>query len=288
MANKNLGQRLQVLEEMGFDTSKYNLVIKGNQIEITGIAHKIVEDKQVDNKKLFRRWITAQTFKMIYEPTWNWRTEQRETGWDNYLRNRYNYKYQFNMMLEEFRVLIKLEARDKEDFEERSNFFNKDVAVETCEHYVRQLNKYVDANWDSKTNTVKLAKYGVVDAEKFAGIVHSLVDIIEDMKESRGYAELYANLNRFVKKMNKVPTDTPKCPEWKSAFKGSGAYYSLKNMILFHNCVLRGCANKQESLNKLERCLDEYRGAYWRFHYMLLDTIEFNNFNLKESIARTK
>lgn len=288
MTNTNLGKRLQVLEEMGFDTSKYNLEINGNQIEITGIAYQVVEDKQIDNKKLFRRWITAQTFKMIYEPTYNYTTRQREVGWDNYLRNRYDYKYQFTMMLDEIKTLVKLQARDKEDFEERSNFFNKEVVVATCKHYLRQLNKYVENNWNSKTDTVKLSKYGVVGAEEYVAIVASLMDIIKDMEECREYSELYTYLKKFINKMNKVPTDTPKCPEWKTAFKGSGAYYSLRNLILFHRCILKGCANKQESIAKLESCLNTYKGEYWRFHYMLLETIEFNNFNLKESIQRTK
>ena len=288
MTNTNLGKRLAMLEEMGFDTSKYNLEIKGNQIEITGVAQKVVADKQINNDKLFRRWITAQTFRMIYEPSWNYKTYQKETGWDNYLRNRYDYKYQFSMMLEEFRVLIKLELKDKEDFKERANFFNKDIAVAACTHYLNQLSNYVHKNWNAKTNTVKLAKYGVVNSDQYTDIIASLMMIINDIKKSENYVELYANLKRFVNKMNKIPNDTPKCPEWKSAFKGSGAYYSLKNMILFHNCLLRDCATKQESMDLLTDCLEHYKGEYWRFHYMLLDTIEFNNFNLKESINRTK
>jgi hypothetical protein len=277
-----------MLEEMGFDTSKYNVEIKGNQIEITGVAQRVVADAQINNDKLFRRWITAQTFRMIYEPSYNFKTRQYEVGWDNYLRNRYDYKYQFTMMLEEIKVLMKLQVKDKEEFWERRHFFNKDVVVDTCKHYMRQLNKYVEDNWNSKSNTVKLAKYGTVDLEKYTGITTSLTMIISDIQHSEDYTELYANLKRFVNKMNKLPYDTSKCREWKSAFKGSGAYYSLKNMILFHKCLLPGCETKQASLNKLESCLDTYRGDYWKFHYMLLETIKHNNFDLRESINRNK
>lgn len=288
MTKTNLKQRLTILVGKGVDTNKYHLEFEGDQVVISGIAQEAVEDKQINNDKLFRRWITAQTFRMIYEPSWNCKTHQRETGWDNYLRNKYDYKYQFSMMLDELRTLIKLESKDKESFKERANFFNKNVAVTTCTHYVNQLNKYVNKNWNSKTNTVKLAKYGIVDSNKYDKIVAFLTAIIDDMKASEDYVELYANLKRFVNKMNKLPNNTPKCSEWKSAFKGSGAYYSLQNLILFHDCVLKGCINKDDSIAKLEKGLDEYRGEYWKFHYMLLETIEFNNFNLKESINRTK
>ena len=288
MNNKNLGKRLQVLEEMGFDTSKYNVEIKGNTIEITGIAHKVVEDRQVDNKKLFRRWIMAQTFRMLYERSYNCKTRQHEIGWDNYLRNKYDYKYQFDMMLEEFRVLNKLAAKDKEDFEERAHFFNKEVAVATCEHYLFQLNKYVEDNkrMDKGVYKIKLAKYGTLNMAEYRLISEQLKYIIEEMKYAENYAELYTYFKKFVNKMNKLPYDTPKCSTWKTAFKGNVAYYSLKNMILFHGCLLRDCKTKQESLALLTDCLERYKGEYWRFHYMLLDTIKFNNFDFAESIKK--
>ena len=288
--NKRLGERLLVLEEMGFDTSKYNVEIRGNQIEITGIAYNVVVDKQVDNKKLFRRWIMAQTFRMMYEPTYRYdrrRGYVKETGWDNYLRNRYDYKYQFSMMLEEFKTLNKLSVKDKEEFEERSNFFNKDVAAATCKHYIKQFKDYVNSNKNDKC-VVKLAQYGECSLLEVAAIIAKLESIIVDINYSENYAELYSNLNRFMKVMNKIPADTPKCPEWKTAFKGNGAYYTLKNMILFHGCLLRGCINKQESMNLLTDCLEHYKGEYWRFHSMLKDTIELNNFDLRASIERNK
>jgi GT2 family glycosyltransferase len=36
----------------------------------------------------------------------------------------------------------------------------------------------------------------------------------------------------------------------------------------------------------LEKCLESYKGEYWRFHAMLKKTIKDNNFVLAESIAR--
>lgn len=280
---KKLSERIMELERMGVDTSKFNLALTG--IAITPMAQNVVEDKQVDNKKLFRRWITAQTFRMLYEPSYNRKTYRREVGWDAYLRNHYDYKYQFTMMLEEFRVLNKLSVRDEDEFYERAKFFNRDVAVATCEHYMKQLDKYVKTH--KEDGAVKLANYGTVNMVRYAEIVDDLRSIIVDMKYANTYAELYTYLKKFMKKMNKLPNETPKCPEWKTAFKGNGAYYTLKNLIMFHGCTLR-YLNKDESLAALEKCLDNYRGEYWRFHYMLLDVIEYNKFDLRESINRNK
>lgn len=30
----------------------------------------------------------------------------------------------------------------------------------------------------------------------------------------------------------------PKCPAWIDAYKGAGAYFTMKNLILFHNCQI--------------------------------------------------
>lgn len=277
---KTLQERIALLEQAGVNTSKYELklegiVLKSDQKEIESIVGK----KQVNNKKLFRRWIAAQTFKML----------NYNDGWDAYLRNNYDYMYQFKMMLEEFRVLNKLEMTDKEEFNERSKFFNKTVSVATCEHYMKQLRKYIDDHKDNK-GYIKLSQYGNIDVndvnKTFADKLDSTID---DMKYVDTYAELYALLKKFMRKMNKLPHDTPKCPLWKDAFKGNGAYYTLKNLILFHGVVLRYCNDKNTSLDHLENYAKILNnGNLWRLHMLLKDTIELNNFDLRKSIERTK
>ena len=105
------------------------------------------------------------------------------------------------------------------------------------------------------------------------------------------YSDLYTELKKFIKKMNKLPDDTPKCSEWKDAFKGSGAYYSLKNMILFHGVVLKsyGCTNKEESIEHLKRYTNDLHiGDFWRIHMKLKKVIAETGFDLRTSIARNK
>lgn len=268
--NKKLSERLAMLEEMGFDTSKYNVVIKNNTVEIEGIE-RYVDDVQIKNDKVFRRWITAQTFKML------------DYGWDKYLRDNYSYMYQFTMMLEEIKTLYKLEIKDIEEFQERTHFFNQYVVVKTCNHYMNQFKKYVKANWNERKGHVKLSAYGYCDEDDLRIIFNNLKSIIIDIRASENYAELYSNLKKFVAIMNKLPNDTPKCPVWKAAFRGNGGYYTLKNLILFHRVVLRGCTDKKSSMNRLEAMLDEFLGEdVYKFNAVLKDTIEYNDFDLKE------
>ena len=85
---------------------------------------------------------------------------------------------------------------------------------------------------------------------------------------------------------NKLPFETPKCAVFKDAFKGIGGFESLKNGIRFHGLVLEGCTNKYDSERRLYELLNrEYKNEVWRFHQLLVDTIAYNNFDLKKSIA---
>ena len=287
---KTLQERLNLLQQAGIDTSKYELKLEGITLKSDdNVAISIVGNQQVNNKKLFRRWITAQTFKMLYSESYNYKTHCTEYGWDAYLRNNYDYMYQFKMLLEELRVLNKLELSDKEELFERAKFFNRKVVVGTCEHYMRQLHKYVDEHKDNK-GSIKLAKYGTIEVNELRSVfTDKLYSIITEMECSYTYAELYTLLKLFIKHVNKLPYDTPKCPLWKDAFKGNGAYYTLKNLILFHGVLLRDCEDKKTSLD----CLKIYtrplkNGELWRLHMLLKDTIELNNFDLRKSIESNK
>lgn len=287
-----LSERIKELENVGIDTSKYTVSLEGLRLtkKEEEIANIIVEDKQVNNKA-FRRWITAQTFRMLNENVYNPVTNQYEHSWDAYLRINYPYKYQFTMMMEELKVLNRLELTDRDEFEERKVFFNKDVVIATCNHYLYQLDKYITKHINEKKKTIKLANYGIVNVDELNTLfIDKLVFIVNDMKYAEKYSELYTLLKVFIRHMNKLPQYTPKCSKWKDAFKGSGAYYTLKNLILFHDVLLRGCRCKEDSLDFLKELKNKYTLAeeHWRLHMLLKDTIEYNNFDLRKSIEYHK
>ena len=262
--------------------------------EIDTIAQNIMNDGYVKNSKLFRRWITAHTFKMLnYEA---WRNPNRK-GWEACMKDRYAYGYQFEMLKDELHTLAKLQKEDPEYFAERTMFFNGDVVVATLEDYLYRLKKYVKKQMKKHPRTyrgeqyVKLAKYGNVLVKDLVYIpIQERIDVIKSLAKSYGvvpYDLVEREFNIFMDKFyNKLPYDTTKCAEWKDAFKGAGAYYSLQNMIRFHKVVLPGCTNKYDSEGMLKSLLyGEYKKETWRFHNLLVDTIAYNDFDLKKSIA---
>ena len=258
------------------------------------IAQGIIENGYVKNAKLFRRWITAQTFRMLSYK--NWRDPKR-TGWEACMKDCFNYNYQFTMMLEEIRVLSILQKEDIEAFLERTHFFNGNVVVATLNDYKYRLENYIKQQRREKTRKyrqqeyVKLARYGNVFVkeldEKVYTPIQKRIDSISYAVKCNNYEQMYKLLKEFMEKAyNKLPYDTPKSQTWKDAFKASGAYYTLLNLIRFHNVLIKNCEDKYESELHLNQLLDDvFNGEEWRFHKLLVNTIEYNNFDLCKSIA---
>ena len=252
------------------------------------ILNQIIEDGYVRNTKLHRRWVMAQTFKMLNYVSW----DRSESGWDASLRNNYGYMYQFSMMLEEIRVLSKLEDRDMESFNERSHFFTKDVVVATCNDYLDKLEKHI-GNQESKNckgvpyKRVKGQNIFVEDLEKKVySPIHSKIWSIE---RTNNYKELYRELKKFNDSMIKLPWDTKKCKVWIDAFKGSGSFYTLKNLLMYHDCVLKISKHEfyrgSDAVRYVQSKLGEYKYEGWRYHAMLKKCIADNNFSFDQRMA---
>ena len=270
-------------------------VYAGEDVDINdSIAQSIIENGYVKNSKLFRRFIFAHTIRMLNYVSY---TDPNRKGWEACMKDCYGYNYQFDMLLEEIRVLSILQKEDKEAFKERTHFFNGDVVVATLEDYLKKLKKYVNKQMKEKPRTykgqkyVKLAKYGNVLVKDLDKKVYRVIDLridyIKNTVKSGNYSAIYETLKDFMNECyNKLPFETTKSSVWKDAFKGIGGFESLKNGIRFHGLILEDCENKYDSERKLYELLDgEYRNEVWRFQQLLVDTIEYNNFDLKRSIV---
>ena len=151
MTNKN--ERMNRLNNAGIDTSKYftidldnggkvHIIIDehGNPVKVEDpIAREIITDGYVRNTKLHRRFVMAQMFHALNYKSYDGRKE----GYNEYIK-RFGIKYEFDMMLEEIRVLGKLEARDTATFLERSHFFTKAIIVSVLDDYLEKLMKYIN------------------------------------------------------------------------------------------------------------------------------------------------
>ena len=295
------------MNAMGMDTSKYFtlnitsdipagakihvIVDKNGEYVISDettndvIRNQIIEDGYVRNTKLFRRFVMAQMFHMINFSSWGGQYE----GYNDYLKRNYGYDYTLTMMLEEVKVLSKLEVRDKESFEERAHFFTKDVVVAVLNDYMDKLKKYVDTlpNRNCKGVPYKRIKgidVFVVDLDK--KIYSPLYSTINRIKRARNYAEMYRELCNFNRNKIKLPYNTPKSKDWIDAYKGNGAYYTLKNLVMFHGCGIQVhkylTKHGPEAVAFLNEKLDEYKGEGWRMFALMKKVIKDNNFDFNK------
>ena len=257
------------------------------------IVKQIMDEGYVYNPKTDGRFVAAQTFKMLNEKSYNWKLRQYETGWDAYLRNAYPFMYQFDMMIDELHRLSKMERDNDPEFEVLKNFFTKTVVVETCKQYISQLKKFIKNQPTRKCRKkpyVKLNKYGNVYVTDLNAKVYSKLEcVLAKITYAKDYKELEQNLREFVNVAPKLPHDTPKCSQWKDAFKGIGAYKTLNNIIKHHGVTVQNYETKEildrdASLAYVENLVDTYRGQYWKFHELLKATIKLNDFDLQKSI----
>ena len=300
MMNKN--ERMEKLNAMGINTGKYFTVnlpdglAKNSTITLAInedgkytvinaddlIANQIIEDGYVRNTKLHRRFVMAQMFQALNYKSWY----RNEEGYNAWLKN-HNIKYAFDMMLEEIKVLAKLEVRDEESFLERSSFFTKEVIVKTMEDYISKLEARIDSQRTYKCKGVPYKKIKgrdmfVADLEK--KIYAPMRRDIYRVNFARNYMEIYKAVSDFTKKMIALPWETPKSRVWMDAYKGEGAFYTLKNLVMFHNCgievngrMVYGAA----AVSVLNKRLIEYKGEGWRMFALMKKVIADNNFDFK-------
>jgi hypothetical protein len=298
MLNKN--ERMNRLNAMGVNTSKYftvplenggsvTIIIdeNGNPVKVEGaIANQIIEDGYVRNTKLHRRFVMAQMFQGLNFKSY----DGKQTGYNEWVK-RHSLKYAFDMMLEEIRVLGKLEERDRDTFVERAHFFTRDVIVKTMEDYVAELMKYIDTlpNKNCKGvpyKRVKSQNIFVVDLDK--KVYAPFRSDIHRIKYASNYNELYRIVKSFMNKMIALPYTTPKSKAWIDAYKGEGAFYTLKNLVMFHNCGIKvdgRIVYGMAAVSVLNKRLNEYQGEGWRMFALMKKVIADNNFDFQNRMS---
>lgn len=304
MLNKK--ERMEKLNNAGINTGKYftlnvnesipagtkiHIVIdeNGNYVpevvkENDAIFNQIIEDGYVRNTKLHRRFVMAQMFHMLNYVSYN----GEYSGYNDCLKRMYGYDYTLKMMMEEVRVLGKLEVRDFESFNERKHFFNKEVVIAVMEDYLEKLKKYVEALPDRNCKGIpykRIKSMDVFNADLDKKIYSPVRAHIFSVKYAKNYTEIYRALERFMRNYTKLPYETPKSKVWIDAYKGEGAYYTLKNLVMFHNCGIKvdkfDVRFGMSAVAFLNTKLGEYKGEGWRMFALMKKVIADNNFDFK-------
>lgn len=307
--------RLEALKAAGVDVSKYfplgddqlikiengtAVPVDMDDATIDAVGKKIVEGGYVSNWKLFRRWVMSQMFHML--------RNMKEDGKSfNEVLQKKGYEYQWRMLEDELYAQVKMsEHGDFDNAGARNRWFNGDVASDMATDYISKLRKYVDDNLiynvkkDKDGNEKKTYKHTckgnpyvrlqnkdifVSDLEK--KVYTPLREIANEMAAVPTYKQLYDAVHKFNKNRKHLEWNTKQADAFIDAYKGSGSYYTMRNLIMFHGArFLKGGRKMSEaaSLKELESKAKSYDGQGWRMLGVLKQLIKESGIDIQGKI----
>lgn len=253
------------------------------------IFNVIKQGGMIPDRRLFRRWVMGQMFRMLTEK--DYRTG-KPIGFTEALHSK-GYEYQFKMLADELDVQAKLSVRDAENFQERTVWFNKDVAVALANDYFTKLSIFVEDLKERKCHgrpykTVPTRGDIFVD-ELQAKLFTPTLLAIGKLKKAKDVVDLAKKFRSFNALRVKLPYHTTQCAEWVRAYKGAGAFFTLKNLILFHGCFIYGSngahMDKDASLGFINVKAVEYATEGWRMLALMNKVLEDNHIDIEAKMA---
>ena len=285
-------EKNEVLKAMGFNPFDFT-----NSVDKTDlVVQEIYENGYVKNEKLHRRWITAQTLRLLgwyygvtKEKFWNGSLYTKDE-WTNNVNAKYNWTYIFKMLANEYNSLAHLKGNSF-----REEIFSPNLLHTIFDEYIKCLREYFDSLRTKNCKGVPYKTIGgrnifVSDFEKkiVVPIKTFLVDAERQyfvkIKEYRGLCHL---LHIFLERyFIKLPNSTPLSKTWVDMFKKAGAYYTMENLVKYSGLKLMNyetdeLLNRDDSLKYLEECKSQ--GGY-QLLALLKRSLEVNDFKFSEVI----
>lgn len=300
---KTAQERIEALSRAGVDVShlfamqgsgggEYVVSNKGGKLSILEdddpLFRLIAAQGDVPNRRLFRRWVMAQMFHLLSYKDYLCKEPVGVTE----MIHRMGYEYQWKMLIRELHAQMKMERRDPENFADRNRWFNREVVEQMAQDYIELLNRHVD---DQPVKKCKGVPYKCVGGENiFMHDLHRrLFSPLGAAAARIRYAKDAARLYDAVKKFNalrvKTKQNAPQCKAWIDAYKGTGAFYTMQNLIRFHNCTLiddRGKRlDKYQSQAYLSAKAEAYcNGEGWRMLAMLKKMLDDNGIDVAKKM----
>ena len=218
---------------------------------------------------IVRRWIPSQCLNMIFS----------EEGFRQQLKNR-KYNYSWKVLIDELKKQRKLYL--KQDFSElsdRQRWYNAELAYKMAEHYIQSLKDRILLYEDSK------------ETMPFQTRVNILTEYSNNIQEANNCERLYKAVMEFNHKRPKLlfgGKPLQMCSEFINAYKAAGAYYTIKDLIMFENCYFPN-ATTEESLNILEDKVKTYAPICengYKLLGLLKEFLKFNKFDYETTLQK--
>lgn len=302
--SKTAQERIEALRKAGVDVSNLFAMQGANGGEFIAsnkdgklaildehdpIFSYIINQGTVPNRRLFRRFVMAQMFHMMsYVPY----GQKEPIGVTNMI-HRLGYEYQWKMLMNELSAQMKMEGKDTQNFTDRNRWFHTALVVAMAEDYIIKLKKHVKELPQKHCKNIPYKRVSGRDifiSDIQTKLYNPLNIAMRRIAGANNAAQLYNAAKQFNEIRIKIASDTPQCKEWIEAYKGSGAYFTMQNLIRFHNCVVIDDSgrilDKYESLTFISIKAEVYsKGEGWRLLAVLKKMLKDNNINVRKKVA---
>ncbi len=316
----NANERMNVLANNGIDTSKFfnvkidkNALEKGVVLKLDGdsltasladdynkLREEIRNNGTVACTKLYRRWICAQMLRIQKGIA-----EGRYKNIEEYMQN-FRFEYMRDVISDEIHAIRSIHKdNDLETFTERSTFFTVRTICDIYVAWTRDLEHKIK---DAKIHIQNRNRFGAEKKEyiEIGNRNFYLDEAKQDVMELNRLQRMlslsvtlpsgrtYASAERATKQMNQILEKYNHGREriynvpshFMDAYKASGAYYTLKNLVLFHKCYLTNYQTDElllgtEAFDYLKTYLDSMTyGEGYRLYALMKKCLKDNNVRL--------
>lgn len=210
---------------------------------------KVMADGHIFNPYIHRRFLPAQFRRNIRSAGYN--------GIREYVRTAYGWNYVTRFLSEECWKLSMLQRRDPLAFQERSRFFPlSDMRLILCAYadaVTVALNEAAQKPHTYGSGRHRMTYYllkgeGSIRKEHLRPMKHRFAQFKAEVSKCLSYTALSKLLENFD--FCKLDSGIPVCDTFVTRFLESGAYYTLKQMIMFEGVSIGG-TNVTDDLRKL-------------------------------------
>ena len=249
----------------------------------------IIEQGTVSNRRLYRRWVMGQMFHMMsYSPS----RSKEPLGFTSMI-HRLGYSYQWKMLMNELHAQMKMEGKDAANFSDRNRWFNAKVVAAMANDYIVLLKKRVDGLKVRNCKGIpykRISNRNIFVSDLEGKLFYPLSVALQRINWAKNASQLYKAAKEFNGMRIIMPYDTPQSKAWIDAYKGSGAFFTMQNLIRFHNCVAfddeGNRLDKYQSLSFISAKAEAYKnGQGWRLFAVLKKMLDDNNINIKKKMA---
>jgi len=201
------------------------------------VVAKIYGVGYLDVDGIVRRWIPAQCLAML----------NNRSGFHQSLLFR-GYDYSWRVLLNDLKAQRDLSAKhDDEGVKDRNRWYNKAVALLMAQHFIDRLEEEMNRlpkRLHGKRQYVRLRcwlnKGKGVHLDEFSAVFATLEKARKKIASTAAPKTLYEAVLAFDKLRRSISfKPSEPCKEFLNAYKAAGAYYTMKDLIMFEGCKMK-------------------------------------------------